>query len=142
MIFPFIVAAPRFFSGAIQLGQLMQIVAAFGKVQDSLSWFVDNYDRVAVWRATADRLTSFDDAMRAHATRPRRAGARRASRLHTEDLDVALPNGTPLLSGAALRVKPGDSVLLQGPSGSGKSTLFRSFAGIWPFAQRQGRNAR
>jgi putative ATP-binding cassette transporter len=47
---------------------------------------------------------------------------------------VALPNGTSLLSGAALAVKPGDSVLLQGSSGSGKSTLFRSFAGIWPFA--------
>ncbi len=47
--------------------QLMQIVTAFGKVQDALSWFIDNYDRVAVWRATADRLTSFDDAMRAHA---------------------------------------------------------------------------
>jgi putative ATP-binding cassette transporter len=44
VIFPFLVAAPRFFSGAIQLGQLIQISQAFGKVQDSLSWFVDNYD--------------------------------------------------------------------------------------------------
>ena len=136
VIFPFIVAAPRFLSGAIQLGQLMQISSAFGKVQDSLSWFVDNYDRVAVWRATTDRLTSFDDAMRAHATRAQqldRDGA--APALQTGDLAVALPNGTPLLSGAALAVKPGDSVLLQGPSGSGKSTLFRTFAGIWPFAR-------
>jgi len=136
VIFPFIVAAPRFFSGAIQLGQLMQISSAFGKVQDSLSWFVDNYDRVAVWRATTDRLTSFDDAMRAHAARAQqldRDGA--APALQTGDLAVALPNGTPLLSGAALAVKPGDSVLLQGPSGSGKSTLFRTFAGIWPFAR-------
>ena len=136
VIFPFIVAAPRFFSGAIQLGQLMQISSAFGKVQDSLSWFVDNYDRVAVWRATTDRLTSFDDAMRAHAARSQsleRDGT--APALQTGDLAVALPNGTSLLSGAALAVKPGDSVLLQGPSGSGKSTLFRTFAGIWPFAR-------
>jgi len=136
VIFAFIVQAPRFFSGAIQLGQLMQVNSAFGRVQDSLSWFVDNYDRVAVWRATTDRLTSFDDAMRAHATRAQqldRDGA--APALQTGDLAVALPNGTPLLSGAALAVKPGDSVLLQGPSGSGKSTLFRTFAGIWPFAR-------
>ena len=136
VIFPFIVAAPRFFSGAIQLGQLMQISSAFGKVQDSLSWFVDNYDRVAVWRATTDRLTSFDDAMRAHAAQNQaldRDGT--APALQTGDLAVALPNGTSLLSGAALAVKPGDSVLLQGPSGSGKSTLFRTFAGIWPFAR-------
>ena len=33
-VFPFIVAAPRFFSGAIQLGELMQIASAFGRVQD------------------------------------------------------------------------------------------------------------
>lgn len=136
VIFPFIVAAPRFFSGAIQLGQLMQISSAFGKVQDSLSWFVDNYDRVAVWRATTDRLTSFDDAMRAHAAQSQALDRdSTAPALQTGDLAVALPNGTSLLSGAALAVKPGDSVLLQGPSGSGKSTLFRTFAGIWPFAR-------
>jgi len=136
VIFPFIVAAPRFFSGAIQLGQLMQTSSAFGKVQDSLSWFVDNYDRVAVWRATTDRLTSFDDAMRAHAAQNQALDRdSTAPALQTGDLAVALPNGTSLLSGATLAVKPGDSVLLQGPSGSGKSTLFRTFAGIWPFAR-------
>ncbi|MGJ7608015.1 ABC transporter ATP-binding protein/permease [Variovorax sp. LT1R20] len=134
VIFPFVVAAPRFFSGAIQLGQLMQISSAFGKVQDSLSWFVDNYDKVAVWRATTDRLTTFDDAMRAHAVQAMPLERGEAAELRSDDLSVALPNGTSLLSGAALAVKPGDSVLLQGPSGSGKSTLFRSFAGIWPFA--------
>jgi putative ATP-binding cassette transporter len=135
VIFPFVVAAPRFFSGAIQLGQLMQISSAFGKVQDSLSWFVDNYDKVAVWRATTDRLTSFDDAMRAHAMQATPLALGEAAELRTDDLSVALPNGAALLTGAALAVEPGDSVLLQGPSGSGKSTLFRSFAGIWPFAR-------
>lgn len=134
VIFPFIVSAPRFFSGAIQLGGLMQISSAFGKVQDALSWFVDNYDSVAVWRATTDRLTSFDDAMRAHEATHRQMSRTDAPSLHTDDLDVALPNGIQLLAKAALDVQPGDTVLLQGPSGSGKSTLFRAFAGIWPFA--------
>lgn len=135
VVFPFFVAAPRFFSGAIPFGELMQISRTFGTVQDSLSWFVDNYDRVAVWRATADRLTTFDDAMRRHDT-PDSALVRDSdSSLHSNDLDVSLPDGTRLLTGAAFAVKAGDSVLLQGPSGSGKSTLFRAFAGIWPFAQ-------
>jgi putative ATP-binding cassette transporter len=67
-------------------------------VQDSLSWFVDNYDSVAVWRATTDRLTSFDDGMRAHAERKRRCSATRAPELRTDDLAVALPNGTALLA--------------------------------------------
>ena len=64
VVFPFIVAAPRFFSGAIQLGELMQISSAFGRVQDSLSWLVDNYSSLAAWRATTDRLTSFEDNIR------------------------------------------------------------------------------
>jgi putative ATP-binding cassette transporter len=135
VIFPFLVAGQQYFGGAFQLGHLMQIGSAFGKVQESLSWFVDNYDSVAVWRATTDRLTTFDDAMRAHATRDNALQRDPAAVLQTDDLAVSLPNGTSLLAGAALSVRPGDSVLLQGPSGSGKSTLFRSFAGIWPFSR-------
>jgi putative ATP-binding cassette transporter len=140
VVFAFIVQAPRFFSGAIQLGQLMQVNSAFGRVQDSLSWFVDNYDRVAVWRATADRLISFEAAMRAHAESKsalERTPSTTGQGLRTAGINVALPGGAPLIRNAALSVQPGDSVLLQGPSGSGKSTLFRAFAGIWPFANGQ-----
>jgi putative ATP-binding cassette transporter len=134
IVFPYFLAAPRFFSGAIQFGEMMQIARAFGTVQDALSWFVDNYDQVAIWRATADRLTTFDEAMRAHATPDGALVRDSASSLQTSNLDVALPDGAQLLANTALGVQPGESVLLQGPSGSGKSTLFRSFAGIWPFA--------
>lgn len=134
VVFPFIVAAPRFFSGAIQLGELMQIASAFGRVQDSLSWFVDNYDRLAGWRATADRLTSFEDAITASSLVNQALIATDSVALDAHELTVALPTGAVLLAGATLHAAPGDSVLLQGPSGSGKSTLFRSFAGIWPFA--------
>jgi vitamin B12/bleomycin/antimicrobial peptide transport system ATP-binding/permease protein len=115
----------------------MQVNSAFGRVQESLSWFVDNYDTVAVWRATADRLSTFEAAMRAHAGEPspvERAPAASGAGLRTDGLGVALPDGAALLDGAALAVSPGDTLMLQGPSGSGKSTLFRAFAGIWPFA--------
>ncbi|MDQ0572111.1 putative ATP-binding cassette transporter [Variovorax paradoxus] len=135
IVFPYFLAAPRFFSGAIQFGELMQISRAFNTVQDAMSWFVDNYDRVAIWRATADRLTSFDDAMRAQETPSRQLERDSAASLRSDDLSIALPDGTTLVDNTALSVGPGDSVLLQGPSGSGKSTLFRAFAGIWPFAR-------
>jgi putative ATP-binding cassette transporter len=135
LIFPFLVAAPRFFSGAIQLGQLMQIASAFNQVQDSLAWFVDNYDRLAVWRATTDRLTSFEESVTAHAAAARPQVTAGTRELAARDLTLELPTGAVLLSGLSLRVSPGDSVLVKGPSGSGKSTLFRAFAGIWPFAK-------
>jgi ABC-type long-subunit fatty acid transport system fused permease/ATPase subunit len=63
VVFPLLLAGPRFLSGAIQLGELMQIASAFGEVQDALSWFVDNYSSLAAWRATSDRLTSFEQSV-------------------------------------------------------------------------------
>ena len=134
VVFPFIVAAPRYFSGAIQLGQLMQISSAFGRVQDSLSWFVDNYSSLASWRATTDRLTSFEDSFIAIASVHTALEATDYVAIVASDLTVALPTGAVLLAHATLHAQAGDSVLLQGPSGSGKSTLFRTLAGIWPFA--------
>jgi len=136
VVFPFIIAAPRFFSGAIQLGELMQIGNAFDRVQASLSWFVDNYDSLAAWRATTERLTSFEAALSKEnqaATPVDTAPA--AMDIEATDLTLQLPTGATLLQGATLRAVPGQHTLVQGPSGSGKSTLFRALAGIWPWAQ-------
>jgi putative ATP-binding cassette transporter len=135
LIFPFLVAAPRFFSGAIQLGQLIQISSTFGKVQDSLSWFVDNYDNLASWRATTDRLTSFEDSMLTQTKDNETLVATPSSTLESTDLTLALPTGAVLLANTSLKTQTGDRILLKGPSGSGKSTLFRAIAGIWPFAR-------
>ena len=147
VVFPFIVAAPRFFSGAIQLGELMQISSAFGRVQDSLSWLVDNYSSLAAWRATTDRLTSFEDKISALAQQGRAQIASNlvandahplaADTLAVNSLSLKLPTGATLLSGVSLQAGPGENVLLKGPSGSGKSTLFRALAGIWPFSTGQ-----
>ena len=134
VVFPFIVAAPRFFSGAIQLGQLMQVATAFGRVQDSLAWFVDNYSSLAEWRATTDRLTSFEASFEAlKTTSIEQPSVGTADQLAISDLNVNLPNGQPLITAHQLQLNPGDSLLVKGPSGSGKSTLFRSLAGIWPW---------
>jgi putative ATP-binding cassette transporter len=159
VVFPMIVAAPRFFSGAIQLGQLMQIASAFNQVQGSLSWIVDNYADLASWRATTQRLAGFDESLARQAqgvelgvntvqegvdpladhgiAQAQGVLVQDGPGLSTAHLNIALPGGQPLLKDAALQVQPGDTVLVSGPSGSGKSTLLRVFAGIWPFARGQ-----
>ena len=135
VVFPMIVAAPRYFSKVIQLGDLMQINSAFGRVQDALSWFVDSYSSLAAWRATTDRLTSFDDAISVASRENQALQIKDAQALDASGLTVALPTGAVLLADTDLHARPGDRILLQGPSGSGKSTLFRALAGIWPFAR-------
>jgi putative ATP-binding cassette transporter len=146
VVFPMLVASPRYFSGAIQLGELMQISSAFGQVQESLSWFITNYSRLASWQATTLRLTSFQDQMLAvqvHEAKepdtasPSFTGATPVTHtglnaLHTTPLTISLPHGDVLLADTSLNAAAGDTVLIRGPSGCGKSTLLRVLAGIWP----------
>jgi putative ATP-binding cassette transporter len=139
-VFPSLVAAPRYFAGAIQLGGLMQISFAFVKVRESLSWFITAYAELAEWKATVDRLTGFHQAMQtARADARSRQGITvdtgEVKHLVTRDLTLALPDGRVLLMDANTAIEAGAHALLTGPSGSGKSTLFRAFAGIWPFGR-------
>ena len=142
VVFPMLVASPRYFSGAIQLGELMQISSAFGQVQESLSWFISNYSRLASWQATTLRLTSFQDQMlaietpalpQADTTRTAASTDAASPGLSTAPLTVSLPNGEVLLAHTTLHVAAGNSILIRGPSGCGKSTLLRVLAGIWPY---------
>ena len=139
IIFPFVVSAPRYFSGAAPLGSIFQTASAFGQVQGALSWFIGAYPSFANWRATVERLTGFTQALaRARAEADRLDGDRLEGEdagLTLEHLVISLPQGRPLLGDTSLRLAPGESVFVTGPSGSGKSTLFRSIAGIWPYWQ-------
>ncbi|MGB8435060.1 MAG: ABC transporter ATP-binding protein/permease [Burkholderiales bacterium] len=137
VVFPFVVALPRYMSGAISLGQLTQIASAFGQVQSSLSWFVDSYSQLAVWKASVDRLLTFNHALeeaKLAAARPDGiAIVADSAGLVVDDLNLDRPDGRPIVSGASFAIQPGEALLVTGSSGAGKSTLFRGIAGIWPY---------
>ncbi len=140
VIFPFVVAAPRYFSGVIQLGELMQTNSAFGRVQDALSWFITSYSELAEWRASVNRLLSFHATMnRLGATSVSGTGITssrgRVSGITAQDLALALPDGKPLIAPVSITLTAGQHTILRGPSGTGKSTWFRALAGIWPFGK-------
>jgi putative ATP-binding cassette transporter len=139
IVFPFIVAAPRYFSGSMQLGGLMQTASAFGQVQGALSFFVQAYSQLADWKAVVDRLLDFEAAVAAAEKAERAAplvhGASQDGHLRLAGVDVALPDGRVLIADAGIAIAPGARILLTGESGSGKSTLFRVLSGIWPFGR-------
>ncbi|MDZ3990772.1 ABC transporter ATP-binding protein/permease [Pseudomonas sp. Teo4] len=135
VVFPFILQAPRFFSGAIKLGDVMQTSQAFGQVQDSLSFFRESYDTFAQYRATLDRLTGFLDANQQASTLPQVTTQDQAHALDINRLQVLRPDGHPLIANLDLHLRAGQALLIKGPSGSGKTTLLRALAGLWPYAE-------
>jgi vitamin B12/bleomycin/antimicrobial peptide transport system ATP-binding/permease protein len=133
IIFPFVILAPAYFSGAVQLGSLTQTAGAFGRVESALSLFTNLYSSLAEYKSVIDRLTGFIRSVAAVENEEFSIATRTGgNELKLTDLAVALPDGTPVVSAPDLTVAPGDRVLVTGPSGSGKSTLFRALAGIWP----------
>lgn len=136
IIFPFVVAMNRYLAKEVTLGGLMQVASAFGRVQDSLSYFVDMYSSIAQWQAVVMRLTCFGHHMHDVYQQAERFHVERfaaADVVEVDNMQINLPDGKPLLENISFTLHPGHNVLIKGVSGSGKSTLLRAISGIWPF---------
>ena len=134
IIVPLIMAAPRYFSKEIQLGGLMQISSAFGRVQDALSYFVDSYDTLASLAAVINRLAGFTEHIDEAQQIKSKVTTAQAPELKISSLNVSLPNGRELLKKLSLELQNSKALLVTGASGCGKSTLLRTLAGIWAYA--------
>lgn len=146
IIFPFVVAVPRYLSQNISLGGLMQIANCFGKVQDAMSYFVDVYASLAEWQSCAERLLSFDKHIAAiEKETEEKSGSlvreETPDRLRLTDVTISVPaidenkRTREIISSASCTIRLGEHVILKGPSGSGKSTLLRTLAGFWPYVK-------
>ncbi|MEM5439734.1 ABC transporter ATP-binding protein/permease [Paraburkholderia diazotrophica] len=145
IVFPYIAAAPKYFSKSISFGVYQQLTGAFGTVSDSFSWFINNYDSLAEWRATVNRLREFNRVMRSQHLHESvvEGTAHGGINIHltdTDSLDVTnlrllRPNGEAMSNVGSFRIAPKSRWLVRGPSGAGKSTLMRTLAGLWPFGE-------
>ena len=139
IIFPLMVAAPRYFAKAIQLGGLMQIVSAFGQVQEALSFIISSYTEIAEYQSVVRRLSGFQERLNEIAAdrevpQPIEI-ERHGPGVEVDMLDLNLPDGQLLRPNISLAARPGESLLITGASGLGKSTLMRAIAGLWPFGR-------
>ncbi len=96
IIFPFLMAAPGYFGGRLSLGSLIVVVGAFNQVQNSLRWFVDNFSRIADWRATLFRVVAIRETLRSldslHAAHGRiEFSDNREGKLTLEEVETFLP---------------------------------------------------
>lgn len=138
-VLPVLIAAPRFITGAITLGVLMQIAQAFQQAVSALSWPVDNLPSVAEWRASAERVLGLTEALD---TLNRRTSPDSQSMisvtagsepiLSLRDVSVADPNGNVVLANVTLAIAVGERVLISGDQNA-SIKLFKAIAGLWPW---------
>ncbi len=133
VIFPYIIQAPRFFTGQIKLGDMQQTASAFGNVHDSLSFFRDFYPDFASLRASIIRLDGLEDADVRARRLPQIATVDRDRAVRLANVSITTPDGNQLIRSLNLSLDPGDAVVVKGRSGAGKTTLLRGLAGLWPF---------
>ena len=134
VIFPILISAPLYFAKIITMGSIMQINSAFGRVQDSLSTLVSNFNSWASWKSVVDRLSLFYMSLEEVERIACLKTPQDRSALEVEKLELKSPRGQLLLEDLNLSLKQGQSLLIRGPSGCGKSTLIKAIAGIWPYA--------
>ncbi|MBX6321588.1 MAG: ABC transporter ATP-binding protein/permease [Rhodospirillaceae bacterium] len=140
LVVPVVVASPGYFAGTLSLGALMMVVGAFLQVQQALRWYVDNFSRIAEWRATLLRVMTFRATLPAleelEASEERITYAEHLhGKLVLESLRVSIANGSTEVDGGWVEIEPGERVVIAGEPGSGKSTLFLAIAGLWPWGR-------
>lgn len=148
MILPDLLAAPLYFAGVIELGQLMQVAVAFGQVSDSLSWFVNSYGSLADYKTSAMRIIELTEALEndgfsfntnaKNIVKKIRDENSSKEWIRIKNVTIRQPsqdNTAPIIHGINLKLNPKEHVLIKGASGIGKSTLFKAISGTWNYGE-------
>jgi putative ATP-binding cassette transporter len=141
IVTPFLMASPGYFGGRLSLGSMMIVVGAFNQVQSSLRWFVDNFSKIADWRATLLRVVAMHEALRS--IEKLNAGEGRISlfdnaegKLTLERLEVYLPGALAecaILDEPNVEIEAAEHVHIVGEAAAGKTIFFLALAGLWPW---------
>jgi len=141
--FPVLIAAPRYISGTITLGVLMQTAQAFQQMEAALSWPVDNLSMLAEWRASVERVLGLHEALQTLESEMAQPGDKRIQVgtgdrpvLAFRDLTVGTPRNEVVISGFSSEFSLGEHVLISGDPGAAIK-LFKVVAGLWPWGSGQ-----
>ena len=134
--FPYLIMAIPYFAGEIDYGRFIQASFAFGMVEGSLFFVVNQIEELAKFTAGISRLEGFQSTVE---------NVSKESTLNKdlEDLSInesilinnanLFPPGSdlPIISNLSLSISNSESLLVVGPSGCGKTSLLRMISGLW-----------
>ncbi len=138
-VVPLLLAAPKYLSGEMSLGGVVQVAAAFVAVQNAFNWLLDNFMRIAEWLAAARRVNELADALeRVDAdARGDRLGVSPSADglLHLRDVTLIDRDGRTLAADIGFSLPPGALLHVSGELGLGKAALIQAVAGLWPWGR-------
>jgi putative ATP-binding cassette transporter len=161
---PWFVLAPLYFARRVDFGVIGQASIAFSQVLSSISYIVDNMDRLAAFAASIQRLETFQRSLSGSAAPCSSGSTATATTLPLAALARHAPGGTAsadtatagaaadgillrhvdlvppgsaraLVRDLSLTVGPRQRLLVVGPSGCGKTSFLRLVSGLWPAAR-------
>jgi vitamin B12/bleomycin/antimicrobial peptide transport system ATP-binding/permease protein len=138
---PWLVIAPIYFAKEVDFGVFGQASIAFSQVLFSVSYIVNNIDRLAAFSASISRLEGFQGkvdsigieaaalAAQLAATTTDRSG----NSILVSHVDLVPPRtNRTLIRDLSLEVNRQQRLLVVGPSGCGKTSFLRMVSGLWP----------
>ena len=146
---PWLVIAPIYFAKEVDFGVFGQASIAFSQVLFSVSYIVNNIDRLAAFSASISRLEGFQGKVEAisgeilaqsiaeQGQPPLGAesalGDESPDSILISHVDLIPPRGSRrLIHDLSLEVAPSQRLLVVGPSGCGKTSFLRLVSGLWP----------
>jgi putative ATP-binding cassette transporter len=138
-VVPLLLAAPKYLSGEMSLGGVVQVAAAFVAVQNAFNWFLDNFIRIAEWLAAARRVNELADALERVDEEP--SGDHLALRpspdglLRLDDVTLVDRDGRTLAADIGFSLPQGGFLHVAGELGLAKPALIQAVAGLWPWGR-------
>ena len=132
--FPYLVMAVPYFAGEIDYGGFIQANFAFGMVEGSLFYVVNQIEELAQFTAGISRLEGFQSKVEqvSHQAPQQETLHAGTNAIVVRHADLTPPgSSTPILRDLSLSVSEADRLLVVGPSGCGKTSLLRMISGLW-----------
>jgi len=133
--FPYLIMAIPYFAGEIDYGRFIQASFAFGMVEGSLFFVVNQIEELAKFTAGISRLEGFQSTVEnvnKNIIIEQEFESSNSNSILIRNADLYPPgDNLPIISDLNLSISTSESLLVVGPSGCGKTSLLRMISGLW-----------